>query len=125
MLGRASWLEVGGGVFIPLPEKEPLQPLSPKFPVGEAGDSGPKGRRLRTQKVRKKPMQKNSYRRLRTTKAGDSGRAETPGKLRTNSGRYAASAVRGALRSKTREAGDSGLRAGDSGQEKQQQNSKA
>ena len=71
VLGKAEWLKVGGGVFIPLPEKEPLQPLSPEFPVWEAGDSGPggdsgpKGRRLRTQKVRKKPMQKNSYRRLR------------------------------------------------------------
>ena len=41
MLGRAEWLKVGGGVFIPLPEKEPLQPLSPEFPVCEAGDSGP------------------------------------------------------------------------------------
>ena len=35
MLGRAGWLEVGGGVFIPLPEKEPLQPTY-------TGDSGPR-----------------------------------------------------------------------------------
>jgi hypothetical protein len=26
VLSKAGWLEVGGGVFIPLPEKEPLQP---------------------------------------------------------------------------------------------------
>ena len=31
--GRAEWLEVGGGVFIPLPEKEPLQPGESDIPV--------------------------------------------------------------------------------------------
>ena len=53
MLGRAKWLKVGGGVFIPLPEKEPLQPLRPETP-DHGGRRLRLGRRLRTQKVRKK-----------------------------------------------------------------------
>ena len=115
VLGRAKWLKVGGGVFIPLPEKEPLQPLRPETP-----DHG--GRRLRpVRRLRTKSAEtpdrgeqgKTVCRKL-TPETPDHKRpetpvcAETPGRLRTNSGRYTASAVRGALRSKTREAGDSG-----------------
>ena len=50
MLGRAKWLKVGGGVFIPLPEKEPLQPLSPETP-DHGGRRLHPGRRLRTKRA--------------------------------------------------------------------------
>ena len=33
VLSKAGWLEVGGGVFIPLPEKEPLQPGESDIPI--------------------------------------------------------------------------------------------
>ena len=33
VLSKARWLEVGGGVFIPLPEKEPLQTEKSDIPI--------------------------------------------------------------------------------------------
>jgi hypothetical protein len=33
VLSSSDWLEEGGGVFIPLPEKEPLQPGESDIPV--------------------------------------------------------------------------------------------
>ena len=100
VLGRAKWLKVGGGVFIPLPEKEPLQPLRPETP-----DHG--GRRLRpVRRLRTKSAEtpdrgeqgKTVCRKL-TPETPDHKRpetpvwAETPGRLRTNSGFKTAAAA--------------------------------